>query len=161
MVLAELSIVSYKRFLTMDKLEQPAKYEKLERFSQKHFEPKSPTPSSQPVKQSNPFEVVRRELAQVSSEQKVKILENAFRQDRFSELEDEQINALQSILEAAKREVNIANIAYTQGKLSSWKANRLAIAVVSITLAFTTFFVINQLRSNSTYQPTPTIPQNR
>ncbi|MBD6618113.1 hypothetical protein FNW02_20365 [Komarekiella sp. 'clone 1'] len=140
---------------------QPAKYEKLERFSQKYFEPKSPTPSSQPVRQSNPFEVVRRELAQVSSEQKVKILENAFRQDRFSELEDEQINALQSILEEAKREVNIVNTAYTQGKLGSWKANRLAIAAVSITLALTTFFVINQLRFSQTYQPTPTIPQNR
>ncbi|NDJ25127.1 hypothetical protein GS682_26485 [Nostoc sp. B(2019)] len=140
---------------------QPAKYEKLERFSQKHFEPNSPTPSSQPVKQTNPYEVVKTELAQLSSEQKVKVLENAFRQDRFSELEDDQINALQSILEAAKREVNITNTAYTQGKLSSWKANRLAIAVVSITLAFGTFFVISQLRSSSTYQPTPTIPQNR
>ncbi len=123
--------------------------------------PISPTPSSQPVRQSNPFEVVSRELAQVSSEQKVKILENAFRQDRFSELEDEQINALQSILEAAKREVNITNTAYTQGKLSFWKANRLAITVVSIALAFGTFFMISQLRSSSTYQPTPTIPQNR
>ncbi|MBW4688742.1 MAG: hypothetical protein KME40_27565 [Komarekiella atlantica HA4396-MV6] len=140
---------------------QPAKYEKLERFSQKHFEPKSPTPLSQPVKQSNPFEVVKRELAQVSSEQKIKILENAFTQDRFSKLEDEQINALQSILEEARQEVNIANTAYTQGRLSFWKANRFAIAIVSITLAITTFFVINQLKSSPTYQPTPTIPQNR
>ncbi|MBE9038771.1 hypothetical protein [aff. Roholtiella sp. LEGE 12411] len=123
--------------------------------------PTSPTPSSQPVKQTNPYEVVKTQLAQLSSREKVKILENAFRQDRFSELEDEQINALQSILEEAKREVNITNTAYTQGKLSSWKANRLAIAAVSITLAFGTFFVISQLRPSSTYQPTPTIPQNR
>ncbi|WP_193198451.1 hypothetical protein [Nostoc sp. MG11] len=123
--------------------------------------PISPTPSSQPIRQTNPYEVVKEKLAQLSSEEKIKILEQAFRQDRFSELEDEQINALQSILEEAKREVNIANTAYTQGKLSSWKANRLAIAVVSITLAVGTFFVISQLRSSTTYQPTPTIPQNR
>ncbi|MEH2321583.1 hypothetical protein [Nostoc sp.] len=120
-----------------------------------------PNQSSQPVKQTNPYEVVRRELAQVSSEKKVKILENAFRQDRYAELEDEQINALQSILEEARREVNIANTAYTQGKLSFWKTNSLAIAVVSMAIALGTFFVISQLRSNSTYQPTPTIPQNR
>ncbi|MGF1935456.1 MAG: hypothetical protein RM347_013865 [Nostoc sp. ChiQUE02] len=140
---------------------QPAKHEKLEKFHQQHFQPNSQTPSSQPVKQSNPYEVVRRELAQVSSEEKVKIIENAFRQDRYAELEDEQINALQSILEEARREVNITNRAYTQGKLSFWKTNSLAIAVVSIALTLATFFVISQLRSNSTYQPTPTIPQNR
>ncbi|MEH2350436.1 MAG: hypothetical protein V7K55_21030 [Nostoc sp.] len=120
-----------------------------------------PNQFSQPVKQTNPYEVVRRELAQVSSEEKVEILENAFRQDRYAELEDEQINALQSILEEARREVNIANRAYTQGKLSFWKTNSLAIAVVSIALTLGTFFMISQLRSNSTYQPTPTIPQNR
>ncbi|MEH2415173.1 hypothetical protein [Nostoc sp.] len=123
--------------------------------------PISPTSFSQPVKQSNPYELVRGELAQVSSEEKVKILENAFRQDRYAKLEDEQINALQTILEEARREVNIANRAYTQGKLSFWKTNSLAIAVLSIALTLGTFFVINQLRSNSTYQPTPTIPQNR
>jgi hypothetical protein len=117
--------------------------------------------SSQPIKQSNPYEVVRGELAQVSSEEKVKILENAFRQDRYAELEDEQINALQSILEEARREVNIANTAYTQGKLSFWKTNSLAIAVVSMAIALGTFFAVSQLRTNSTYQPTPTIPQNR
>lgn len=140
---------------------QPVKHEKLEKFHQQHFQPNSQTPSSQPVKESNPYEVVKRELAQVSSEEKVKILENAFRQDRYAELEDEQINALQSILEEARREVNIANRAYTQGKLSFWKTNSLAIAVVSIALTLGTFFMISQLRSNSTYQPTPTIPQNR
>jgi hypothetical protein len=140
---------------------QPVKHEKLEKFYQQHFQPNSQTPSSQPVKQSNPYEIVKRELAQVSSEEKVKILENAFRQDRYAELEDEQINALQSILEEARREVNIANRAYTQGKLSFWKTNSLAIALVSIALTLSTFFVISQLRSNSTYQPTPTIPQNR
>ena len=136
---------------------QPVKHEKQEKFSQQHFQ----TPSSQPVKQTNPYEVVKRELAQVSSEEKVKILENAFRQDRYAELEDEQINALQSILEEARREVNIANRAYTQGKLSFWKTNSLAIAVVSMAIALGTFFVISQLRSNPTYQPTPTIPQNK
>ena len=120
-----------------------------------------PNQSSQPVKQTNPYEVVTRELTQLSSEEKVKILENAFRQDRYAELEDEQINALQSILEEARREVNIVNRAYTQGKLSFWKTNSLAIAVLSIALTLGTFFIINQLRSNSTYQPTPTIPQNR
>ncbi|MEH2192863.1 MAG: hypothetical protein V7K98_09505 [Nostoc sp.] len=140
---------------------QPVKHEKLEKFSQQHFQPNSQTPSSQPVKQTNPYEVVRRELAQVSSEEKVKILENAFRQDRYTELEDEQINALQSILEEARREVNIANTAYTEGKLSFWKTNSLAIAVISIALTLGTFFVISQLRYNSTYQPTPNIPQNR
>ncbi len=123
--------------------------------------PISPTPFSQPAKQTNPYEVVRRELAKVSSEEKVKILENAFRQDRFTELEDEQINALQLILEEARREVNIANRAYTQGKLSFWKTNSLAIAILSIALTLGAFFMISQLRSNSIYQPTPTIPQNR
>lgn len=120
-----------------------------------------PNKSSQPVKQTNPYEVVTRELDQLSSEEKVKIIENAFRQDRYSELEDEQINALQSILEEARREVNIADTAYRQGKLSFWKTNSLAIAIVSIALTLGTFFMISQLRSNSTYQPTPTIPQNR
>ncbi|MEH1870578.1 hypothetical protein [Nostoc sp.] len=57
--------------------------------------------------------------------------------------------------------MNIANRAYTQGKLSFWKNNSLAIAVLSIALTLGTFFVISQLRSNPTYQPTPTIPQNK
>ncbi|MHC5732389.1 MAG: hypothetical protein ACYTXY_51700, partial [Nostoc sp.] len=86
---------------------EPVKHEKLEKLHQQHFQPNLQTPSSQPVKQTNPYEVVKRELAQLSSEEKVKILENAFRQDRYAELEDEQINALQSILEEARREVNI------------------------------------------------------
>ncbi|MEA5504897.1 hypothetical protein VB735_17640 [Halotia wernerae UHCC 0503] len=97
----------------------------------------------------------------VQNDEKIKIIENAFRQDKFAQLEDEQINALQSILEEAKREVNITNTAYTQGKLSFWKNNTVAIAVVSIALALGTFFMISQLRFNSTYQPTPNIPQNR
>ncbi|MEH1795141.1 hypothetical protein [Nostoc sp.] len=140
---------------------QPVKHEKLEKFYQQNFQPNSQTLSSQPVKQSNPYEVVKRELAQVSSEEKVKIIENAFRQDRYAELEDEEINALQSILEEARREVSITNRAYAQGKLSFWKTNSLAIAILSIALTLGLFFVINQLRSKSTYQPTPTIPQNR
>ncbi|MBH8555590.1 hypothetical protein I8751_25250 [Nostocaceae cyanobacterium CENA357] len=140
---------------------QPIKSENLENFYQKHFQQNSPIPPSQPVKQNNPYEIVRTELAQVSSEEKIKIIENAFRQDKFVQLEDEQINALQSILEEARREVNITNTAYTQGKLSFWKNNTVAIAFVSIALALGTFFVINQLRFNSTYQPTPNIPQNR
>ncbi|MFN6482399.1 MULTISPECIES: hypothetical protein [unclassified Nostoc] len=140
---------------------EPVKHEKLDKFQQQHFKPNPQTASSQPVKQTNPYEVVKRELAQVSSEEKIKIIENAFRQDRYAELQDEQINALQSILEDARREVNIANKAYTHGKLSFWKNNSLAIALVSIALTFGTFFVISQLRSNSTYQPSPTIPQNR
>ncbi|MCC5615528.1 hypothetical protein LC605_10690 [Nostoc sp. CHAB 5836] len=140
---------------------QPVKHEKLEKFYQQNFQPNSQIPSSQPVKQTNPYEIVTRELSQLSSEEKIKILENAFRQDRYAELEDQQINALQSILEEARREVNIANTAYTQGKLSFWKTNSLAIAVLSIALTLGTFFMISQLRSNSTYQPTPTIRQNR
>ncbi|MEH2096498.1 hypothetical protein [Nostoc sp.] len=140
---------------------QPIKHEKLEKFYQQNFQPNSQNPSSQPVKQTNPYEVVKGELSQVSSEEKVKIIENAFRQDRYAELEDEQINALQSILEEARRGVSITNRAYGQGKLSFWKTNSLAIALVSIALTLATFFVISQLRSNSTYQPTPTIPQNR
>ncbi|RCJ25064.1 hypothetical protein A6S26_17295 [Nostoc sp. ATCC 43529] len=140
---------------------QSINHEKLDKFYQQNVQPNSQIPSSQPLKQSNPYEVVRRELAQVSSEEKVKILENAFRQDRFAELEDEQINALQSILEEARREVNITNMAYKQGKLSFWKTNSLAIAVISIALTLSTFFLISQLISSSNYQPTPTLPQNK
>ncbi|WP_017655115.1 hypothetical protein [Fortiea contorta] len=120
-----------------------------------------PTPSPQPVKQSNPYEIVKRELTQVSSEEKVKILENAFRQDKFSQLEDEQINALQSILEEARREVNITNTAYKQGKLSFWQNKSVAIALVTAALTLGTITVIGQLRSHSVYQPTPTLPQSR
>ncbi|MBN3963388.1 hypothetical protein [Nostoc sp. NMS8] len=140
---------------------EPVKHEKLDQFRQQHFQPNSQAPSSQPIKQSNPYEVVKREVAQLSSEEKVKIIENAFKQDRYAELEDEQINALQSILEEARREVNITNTAYTQGKLSFWKTNSLAIALVSIALTLGTLFLITQLTSNLTYQLTPTIPQNR
>jgi hypothetical protein len=123
--------------------------------------PVIPTPSPQPVRQSNPYEVVRRELAKVSAEEKIKIIENAFSQDKFSQLEDEQIHALQSILEEAKREVSITEAAYQQGKLSSWKVNRLAIALASIALALVTIMVIAQLRPNTVYQPTPTLPQSK
>ncbi|UKO97701.1 hypothetical protein [Nostoc sp. UHCC 0870] len=123
--------------------------------------PVSQPPKSQPVRQANPYEVVKQQLSQVSTEEKIKILEGAFRQDKFTELEDEQIYALQSILEEAKHEVNIANNAYQQGQLSFWKANRLAIAAISIALSLGTIFVVAQLRSNSTYQPTPTLPQSR
>lgn len=120
-----------------------------------------PTSSPQPVRQSNPYEVVRRELTKVSAEEKIKIIENAFRQDKFSQLEDEQIHALQSILEEAKREVNIADTAYQQGKLSFWKTNRLAIAIISIALAIGTIMVVTQLRPNTVYQPSPTLPESR
>lgn len=147
---------------------KPVMQNNVYRFTKKDIQQDSPIQppivpieASQPIKQSNPYEVVRSELTQVSSKEKVKILENAFRQDRFAELEDEQINALQLILEEAKREVNMMNTAYNQGKLSIWKNNYIAIAVISIALAMTTFFVINQLKSNSTNQPTPNIPQNR
>lgn len=146
----------------------PVQQDTSYRFTKKEIQqdtpiqpPMSSTPHSKPVKQSNPYEHIKKELSQVSSEEKVKILENAFRQDGFTELEDEQINALQTILEEAKREVNLANIAYKQGKLSSLRANRLVIVVVSITLAFSTLFLIRQVISNSSYQPAPTIPQNK
>jgi hypothetical protein len=62
------------------------------------------TQPSQPIKQNNPYEVIKTELAQATSEEKVKILENAFRQHQFTELQDEEINALQSILEQSKHE---------------------------------------------------------
>ncbi|WP_414543334.1 hypothetical protein [Nostoc sp. CCY0012] len=118
-------------------------------------------PTPRPGRQSNPYEVVRNELNRVSSEEKIKIIENVFRQDKFAELEDEQINALQSILEQAKHEVRIANTAYTQGKLSFWQNNRIAIAVVSLVLGMGTMFVMNQLKTNTNYQPHPIIPTQK
>lgn len=39
--------------------------------------------------------------------------------------------------------------------------SELAIAVLSIALAFGRMFAIAQLRSNSIYQPIPTLPQSR
>lgn len=123
--------------------------------------PISQPPVSQPVRQTNPYDIVKRELNQVSAEEKIKILEIAFRQDRFAELEDEQIYALQSILEDAKREVGIANTAYQKGQLSFWKSNRLTIALVSVALTLGTIFTMSLLQKTSTYQPIPTLPQNR
>ncbi|BAY09699.1 hypothetical protein [Calothrix sp. NIES-2098] len=123
--------------------------------------PSIPSPSSQPIRQSSSYEFVRRELAQVSSEEKIKIIENTFRQEKFSQLQDEQINALQLILEEAKREVRIANIAYKQGKLSFWKTKSVAIALVSISLTLGTLFVMKQLRANSIFLPTPTFPKSK
>ena len=147
---------------------QPARQENLYSFTKKEikqdrqFQPQTPkTQPSQPIRQNNPYEVIKTELAQATSEEKVKILENAFRQDGFTELKDEEINALQSILEQSKHELSIANTAYTQGKLSSRKINPLAIAFVSIALTLATLFVISQLKSNSTYQHTPSIPQSK
>jgi len=146
----------------------PTRQDTSYRFTKKDIQqdnlvkpPIIPTPSRQPIRQSNPYEIVRRELAQVSSEEKINIIENAFRQDKFAKLEDEQINALQSILEEARREVNITNTAYKQGKLSFWKNNSVAIALVTAALTLGTITVIAQLRSNSVYQPTPTLPQSR
>jgi len=147
---------------------QPARQDNLYSFTKKEIQqdsksqPRTPkTQASQPIRQNNPYEVIKRELAQATSEEKVKILENAFRQDRFTELKDEEINALQSILEQSKREVSIANTAYTQGKFSSRKTNPLAIAFVSIALTLATLFLISQLKLNSTYQHTPSIPQTK
>jgi hypothetical protein len=147
---------------------QPIRQENLYSFTKKEiqqdrqFQPQTPKiQPSQPIRQNNPYEVIKRELASATSEEKVKILENAFRQDQFTELKDEEINALQSILEKSKHELSIANTAYTQGKLSSRKTNPLAIAFVSIALTLATLFVISQLKSNSTYQHTPSIPQSK
>ncbi len=126
------------------------------------FQPQtSQAQSSRPVRQDNPYKVIRRELEQASSEEKVKILENAFRQERFTELEDEQISALSSILEEAKHEVSLANRAYTEGKLSSHKNNPFVIAAVSIALVLSGLFVINYLTSNPVEQPKPTIPNSK
>lgn len=99
--------------------------------------------------------MIKNELEKASSEEKVKILENAFRQERFIELGDEQISALSSILEQAKREVSIANQGYKEGKLST-KKNPLVIAVVSIALVLGGLFFINYLQSNPIKQPNPT-----
>lgn len=138
---------------------------KTNQISNKQYRPVEPrTPQAQssiPVRQDNPYKVIRKDLEQASSEEKVKILENAFRQDRFTELEDEQINALYSVLEQAKREVSIANHAYTQGKLNSRKNKPLVITVVSLGLALGTLLVLTQLKSNQIHQPTPTVPQSR
>jgi hypothetical protein len=119
----------------------------------------TPITPSQPIKQSNPYEVVRKELAQVSPQEKIKIIETAFRQEQFSKLDDEQINALQSILEQARHEVRITNTAYKQGKLSFWKNNYVAIAVISTVLTIGTIFVVIQMQSTSNYQSIPSIPQ--
>ena len=105
------------------------------KVNNQHRPVQPPTPqtqSSKPVRQNNPYEFIRSELEQVSSEEKVKILENAFRQEQFTALEDEQISALSSILEQAKREVSIANHGYKEGKLSSKKNNPLVIDLSEI-----------------------------
>ncbi|MBW4508120.1 MAG: hypothetical protein KME64_16635 [Scytonematopsis contorta HA4267-MV1] len=115
----------------------------------------------QPVRKVNPYEIVQKELYRASAEEKVKIIETAFRQDTFQELEDEQINALQSILEQSRREVSIKNTAYQQGQISSRKSNILTVTAVSIALAASALFITIQMNSNSTYQPNPTVPQNR
>ncbi|NJM74062.1 MAG: hypothetical protein HC862_30420 [Scytonema sp. RU_4_4] len=148
---------------------QPAKYESLQRFYEKHFQQNgqpqqpsaSPTQSSQPVRKTHPYEVLKRELAQASPEEKVQILENAFRQEQFRELEDEDINALQSILEQSRREIDIAKTAYTQGKLSTRKNHPIMIAALSIALTLGTLFLLSQLIPKSTNQPTPTFLQNQ
>ncbi|MBF2006063.1 MAG: hypothetical protein IGS49_11510 [Chlorogloeopsis fritschii C42_A2020_084] len=123
-------------------------------------QPTPQTQSSQPVKHTNPYEVIKRELAQASPEEKVKILKNAFRQELFRKLDDNEINALQSILEQSKREASIAHSAYQQGKLSTRKNIILAIVAISVSLALGALFAINQLTLKPTYQPTP-LPQNR
>ncbi|NMG09045.1 hypothetical protein [Brasilonema sp. UFV-L1] len=148
---------------------QPVKHENLQRFHEKSFQQnghpqQSPTPqtqSSQPVRKTNPYELINKELAQASPEKKVKILENAFRQEQFRELEDEEINALQSILEQSKREIDIAKTAYTQGKLSTQKNNPIVIAALSVALTLATLFLISQFIPKSTNQPTPTFPQSQ
>lgn len=125
------------------------------RWSIRSNQPSS-TQSPQSVRKSTPYEIVERELARVPSPaDKIKIIENAFRQEKFAELEDEQINALQLILEQAKREVSIANTAYTQGKLSSRRTNLVGIAILSVVLAVCTLFLFSQQKPSS-YQPSPT-----
>lgn len=119
------------------------------------------TQSSIQAKPNKPYELIRRELEQASSKEKIKILDNAFKHDRFTELKDEQINALFSILEQAKYEVRIAEEAHRQGRLSSQKNNPLVIAAVSIVLTLSALFAVIQLKSNSTHQSTPTIQESR
>jgi hypothetical protein len=151
------------------KSSQPAKHENLQKFYEKHFQQnaqpqKPPTPQTQPlqpVKQTNPYEVIKRELAQASPEEKVKILENTFRQEQFRELNDKEINALQLILEQAKREVHIANTAYTKGKLSIRTTHPIVIAALSIGLTLATLFLVSQFIPKLTEQPNQTIPQSR
>ncbi|NMG18057.1 hypothetical protein [Brasilonema bromeliae] len=149
---------------------QPSKHENLQKFSEKSFQqngqPQQAStaqtpPLSQPVKQNNPYKVIKTELGQASPEEKVKIIENAFRQEQFRELEDEEINALQSILEQSRREIDIANTAYTQGKLSTRKNNPIMIAILSVALTLSTLFLISQFIPNLTNQPSPTIPQTK
>lgn len=141
-------------------VKQSTEYRFTKKEIQENYSVKPPTPQNkllQPLRQSDPYEVVKREFARVPSIEKIKIIENAFRQDKFAKLEDEQIDALQSVLEQAKREVSIANTAYMQGKLSSRKTYLVALAAASITL-IGALFVQDQVKPNSTSQPTPTIP---
>ncbi|MBP5975465.1 hypothetical protein HW132_22710 [Brasilonema sp. CT11] len=148
---------------------QPVKHENLQRFHEKYFKQNSQrqqssmpqTASSQPVRKTNPYDILKRELAQASPEEKVKILENVFRQEQFRELEDEDINALQSILEQSRREIDIAKTAYTQGKLSTRRNNPIVIAALSIALTLATLFLISQFMPKLTNQPAPTFPQSQ
>jgi hypothetical protein len=146
----------------------PLKRDTSYRFARNEIKQDTPVPPSippinppaQPIKQSNPYEVVRQELAQVSPQEKIKIIEAAFNQDKFSKLDDEQVNALQSILEQARHEISIANTAYQQGKLSFWKNNYVAIAL-SISLALSIGSIITQLYLNTNRQVTPTLLKNK
>ncbi|MBW4597053.1 MAG: hypothetical protein KME46_30180 [Brasilonema angustatum HA4187-MV1] len=148
---------------------QPIKHENLQKFHEKYFKQNSKlqqsstpqSPSSEPVRKTNPSEFIKKELAQASPEEKVKILENVFRQEQFRELEDEEINALQSILEQSRREIDIANTAYTQGKLSTRKNNPIVIAALSIALTLATLFLISQFLPKLTNQTVPTLPQSQ
>ncbi len=144
------------------KQESIYRYTKKDISRNEQIKPSIPhSQSSQPLRQTNPYEIIKRELAQASPEEKVKILENAFRQELFNKLEDIEINALQSILEQSKREISITNTAYQQGKLSVRKINIIAIASVCVALTLGILFAISQFTSKPIYQPSPTTPENR
>lgn len=111
-------------------------------------------------KRVNPYNILTEAISGASPQEKIKILENAFAQEKFQKLEDEEINALQTILEESRRELELANAAYTQGKLSVHRNNIFVLIAISIAIAAGTFFVTNQFQPNTNRQPNPTIQNN-
>lgn len=78
-----------------------------EKVLSQHSSPAAPSSSSR-KSSGDPYRLIVQQLENRTPEEKVEILEKAFRQDRFLELSNDEMGALASILDSAKALVEAA-----------------------------------------------------
>lgn len=113
-------------------------------------------------RKEDPYGTILRQLENCSPEEKVAIIEQAFAQDRFLELNNEEMGALASVLETAKVLVEASKA--QQKKQLSYQRQRIitgvAVAIAFIMGALLLFTQFSKYEPGTT-SPNPELPSSK